>query len=159
MRPFTSSIVGLAVIVIVLATGCVGRGADGASALPRPEGPASANGADLAGTWRGSFGQVMTGDSGWVRGDILTQIKSDGTYTTTWTTLLVAGSSRGGKLEMTGTVVANGSRVMFNDARSGARMTLTRDGDTLYGVTIDPGTRRVYVAVDLHKVQAAPEAP
>src|ERR671937_265213 len=85
MRPFTSSIVGLAVIVIVLATGCVGRGADGASALPRPEGPASANGADLAGTWRGSFGQVMTGDSGWVRGDILTQIKSDGTYTTTWT--------------------------------------------------------------------------
>jgi hypothetical protein len=60
---------------------------------------------------------------------------------------------------MSGNVVADGSRVMFNDARSGARMTLKRDGDTLYGVTIDPGTRRVTVAVELHKVSAAPEAP
>ena len=38
-------------------------------------------------------------------------------------------------------------------------MTLTRDGDTLYGVTIDPATRRVTVAVELHRVTAAPEAP
>ena len=155
----TSSIIGLAVAVIVLASGCAGRGAEIGSALPRPEGPAAANGADLTGTWRGSFGQVMTGDSGWIRGDVVTQINADGTYKTTWTTQLVAGSSRGGKLEMTGTVATNGSRVMFNDSRSNARMTLTRDGDTLYGVTIDPGTKRVYVAVDLHKVQAAPEAP
>ena len=68
----------------------------------------------------------MTGDSGWIRGDVVTQIDGDGTYKTTWTTHLVAGSARGGKLEMTGTVVANGSRVMFNDSRSRARMTLTR---------------------------------
>jgi hypothetical protein len=60
---------------------------------------------------------------------------------------------------MSGTVVANGSRVIFNDARSGPRMTLTRDGDTLYGVTIDPATRRVTVAVELQRVTAAPEAP
>ena len=44
-----------------------------------------------------------------------------------------------------------------NDA--GPRMTLTRDGDTLYGVTIDPATRRVTVAVELQRVTAAPEAP
>jgi hypothetical protein len=48
---------------------------------------------------------------------------------------------------------------MFNNARSGSRMTLKRDGDTLYGVTIDPATRRVTVAVELHRVAATPEAP
>jgi hypothetical protein len=149
----TPSIIGVAVAVLVLAGGCAGRGADVGSALPRPEGSAVASKAELVGTWRGSFGQVMTGDSGWVRGDIVTQINADGTYKTVWTTHLVAGSSRGGTLEMTGTIVSNRSRVMFTDGRSGARMTLTRDGDTLYGVTIDPGTKRVYVAVDLHKVQ------
>jgi len=57
---------------------------------------------------------------------------------------------------MSGTVVANGSSVMFNDARSGSRMTLKRDGDTLYGITIDPATKRVTVAVELHKVSEAP---
>ena len=60
---------------------------------------------------------------------------------------------------MSGTVVANASRVMFNESASGSRMTLRRDGDTLYGVTIDPATKRVSVAVELHKVHAAPEAP
>ena len=48
---------------------------------------------------------------------------------------------------------------MFNDSRSGSRMTLRRDGDTLYGVTIDPATKRVTVAVELHRVHTTPEAP
>lgn len=155
----STSIIRLAVALIVLATGCARQGAEIGSALPRPGGSVSANGADLKGTWRGSFGQVMTGDSGHIHGDIVCQINDDGTYKGTWSTLLVAGSTRGGRLVMSGTVVANGSRVMFNDSTSGSRMTLKRDGDTLYGVTIDPATRRVSVAVELHKVHAAPEAP
>ena len=53
----------------------------------------------------------------------------------------------------------NGSRVMFNDSSSGSRMTLKRAGDTLYGITIDPATKRVTVAVELHKVHTGHEAP
>ena len=154
-----TSIIRLAVTLIVLATGCAGPATEVGSALARPGGSASANGADLEGTWRGSFGQVMTGDSGYIHGDIVCLINGDGTYKTTWTTRLVAGSARGGRLEMSGTVVANGSRVMFNESASGSRMTLKRAGDTLYGVTIDPATKRVSVAVELHKVHTPPEAP
>ena len=157
------SVIAFAFVFIVFVAGCAGPGGGtkpASTALPQSDAPPAALArAGLTGTWRGSFGQVMTGDSGLIHGEIVSRIKDDGTYTTTWTTRLVAGSSRGGRLEMSGNVVADGSRVMFNDARSGARMTLKRDGDTLYGVTIDPGTRRVTVAVELHKVSAAPEAP
>src|SRR3989442_9638919 len=103
-----TSIIRLAVALIVLATGCAGPVAEVGSALARPAGSASANGADLEGIWRGSFGQVMTGDSGYIHGDIVCLINGDGTYKTTWTTRLVARPARGGRLEMSGTVVANG---------------------------------------------------
>ena len=153
-----TSIIRLAVALIVLATGCAGPVAEVGSALARPAGSASANGADLEGTWRGSFGQVITGDSGHIYGDIVCQINADGTYKTIWITRMVAGSARGGRLEMAGTVAANGSRVMLNSS-AGSRMTLKHAGDTLYGVVIDPATKRVTVAVELHKVPAVLEAP
>src|SRR5262249_56109719 len=91
------------------------------SDLAGDDSAASVKESDLKGTWRGSFGQVMTGDSGQVHGDIVTRINDDGTYKTTWTTKLVAGSSRGGRLEMAGTVVADGSYVNFTDAPSRRR--------------------------------------
>jgi hypothetical protein len=47
---------------------------------------------------------------------------------------------------------------MFNEL-SGARMTLSRSGDTLYGVMVDPATKRVTVGVELHKAHTVPEAP
>jgi len=72
---------------------------------------------------------------------------------------MVAGSARGGRLEMAGTVGATALGVMFNESSSGSRMTLKHVGDTLYGVTIDPATKRVSVAVELHKVHTVPEAP
>jgi len=155
----STSIIRLAVAVIVLTAGCAGQGAQIGSALTQPEASASVKGADLEGTWRGSFGQVMTGDSGHIYGDIVCRINADGTYKTIWITRMVAGSARGGRLEMAGTVGANGSRVMFNESSSGSRMTLKHVGDTLYGVTIDPATKRVSVAVELHKVHTVPEAP
>ena len=154
----STSIIRLAVAVIVLTAGCAGPGAQVGSALTQPEASASVRGAGLAGTWRGSFGQVMTGDSGHIYGDIVCQINGDGTYKTTWITRMVAGSARGGRLEMAGTVAANGSRVMLNSS-SGSRMTLKHVGDTLYGIVVDPATKRVSVAVELHKVPAVPEAP
>src|SRR2546422_6646841 len=91
-----TSIIRLAVTLIVLATGCAGPGTEVGSALARPGGSASANGGDLKGTWRGSFGQVMTGDSGHIYGDIVCLINEDGTYKTTWTPRLVAGAGGGG---------------------------------------------------------------
>ena len=154
-----TSIIRVALAVMVLATGCAGQGAEVGSALTNPGSSASANGADLKGTWQGSFGQAGVGDGGHIHGDIVCQINGDGTYNTTWITRLVAGSARGGRLAMSGTVVANGSRVMFNDSSSGSRMTLKRAGDTLYGITIDPATKRVTVAVELHKVHTGHEAP
>ena len=151
--------VGALALALVILAGCARSSTHAASTLAAADASASVKESDLTGTWRGSFGQVMTGDSGQVHGDILTLINGDGTYKTTWTTKLVAGSSRGGRLEMTGSVVTDGSYVMFTDARSGARMTLRHEGDVLYGVTIDPAGRRVTVAIDLHKVSASPEAP
>ena len=154
-----TSIIRVALAVMVLATGCAGQGAEVGSALTHPGSSASANGADLKGAWQGSFWQVGVGDGGHIHGDIVCQINGDGTYNTTWITRLVAGSARGGRLAMSRPVVANGSRVMFNDSSSGSRMTLKRAGDTLYGITIDPATTRVTVAVELHKVHAVHEAP
>jgi len=153
------SIIPLAVVLIVAATGCAGQRTELGSALPLPEGSAAVSRPSLEGTWRGSFGQVMTGDSGEVRGDIVCEINPDGTYKGSWNTQLVAGSRRASRLQMAGTVAANGSSVSFVDAASGSRMTLQRVGDTLYGVTVDPGTKRVNVAVELHKVPSAPQSP
>ncbi len=150
-------IIRLALALIVLASGCAAPTAEVGSVLTQPGGSGTANGADLKGTWRGSFEQVYTGDAGQIHGDIVCQINDDGTYKTTWVTRMVAGSSRGGRLEMSGYVVERGKRVMFNNS-SGSRITLRHVGDTLYGVAIVPAGR-VSVAVELHKVHTVPEAP
>jgi hypothetical protein len=76
----------------------------------------------LEGTWRGYFRQVGAGDTGYVHGDIDLQIAADGTYAGTWTTRQVAGSTRAGST-----------------------------GDTLFGLTIDPGTGRT-LSVQLDRV-------
>ena len=56
-------------------------------------------------------------------------------------------------------MVARGATVLFDDARTASRMTLRRDGDTLSGVTTDPATKGVSVAVELHEGPTAPRAP
>jgi hypothetical protein len=56
-------IIRLALALIVLASGCTAPTAEVGSVLTQPGGSGSANGADLKGTWRGSFEQVYTGDS------------------------------------------------------------------------------------------------
>jgi len=113
----------------------------------------TASAVELPGNWRGTFSQTaQVGDSGYIHGDIEVQIASDGTYKMTWMTQLTAGSSRGGKMEMSGTVAADGARVTFLDP-SRTHTTLKRDGDTMYGVMVDPAGKRVQLALDLHKVR------
>lgn len=151
----STRIVPLAFAVLSLfAAGCAGPLADHGRTSTEPGALPLASAVDLAGTWRGSFSEV-TASTGLVHGDIVYQISSDGTYKTTWVTQMVAGSSRGGRREMSGTVIANGSRVTFRES-SGSQMVLKRQGNTLYGVTLDPSGKRATVAVELGRV---PEAP
>ena len=116
------------IALIVAALGCAGqRGGPGSSPAP------------LAGAWVGTFWQVNAGDTGYIHGDLAYVFKEDGSYTGTWTTRIVAGSSRGGSVQVAGRFVVDGDRVILTDWR---RLTLRRAGDTLYGVTVDPGSGR-----------------
>ena len=153
MRRFMS-IGQIVAVVVLLATGCAEQSSQAGSTAGQDGAVASANEGKLAGRWSGVFEQVQTGDSGRIHGDIDLQVKDDGTYQMTWTTGLVAGSTRGGRTVMSGTVVEKAGLVEFNEGQAGTRTTLSRRGDTIYGVRIDPGTKRVSVSVELHRVGA-----
>jgi hypothetical protein len=142
------------VALLVLAAGCAGPLTENGSASTQPGAWPSASAVDLAGTWRGAFGEVGAG-SGHIHGDIVCQINGDGTYKGTWVNYVVAGSSRGGRREMSGRVVADGGNVTFNDS-SGSQMILKRNGNTLYGVTLDPSGKRATLSIELRRT---PEAP
>ena len=114
--------------LIAIALGCAGQGGRMASST-----------AELAGTWLGTFWQVNAGDSGYIHGDLVFDFKEDGSYTGTWTTRVVAGSSRGGRLQLGGRFAVDGDCVVLTNER---RLTLQRAGDTLYGITVDPGSGR-----------------
>lgn len=131
-------VVGIA--LIALATGCAGP------ALTRPTDSASSAG--LVGTWRGYYRQVNAGNTGHVHGDIDLRINEDGTYVGTWSNQQVAGSTRAGNTNMAGKVVVNGNQVILQDWR---HLMLKRAGDTLFGLTINPGTA-LTVSVYLEKV-------
>jgi hypothetical protein len=85
----------------------------------------------LPGVWHGSFlhpGADYTSPS---RADLTLQVNPDSTYTFKW----------GARAETTGTIAAQGNRVILNDS-SGAQITLMRSGDALYGVMKDTSTGR-----------------
>src|SRR5262249_37503100 len=67
-RPMRTFMLAMAMIVFV--TGCGGTMGGGGSASSQPDGAASGKGEALAGTWRGVFEQVQTGDSGRIHGGI-----------------------------------------------------------------------------------------
>ena len=93
--------VGVVLGVLGMVTGGCGGMGDHKAALaptlaPIPETVA------LKGTWRGVFTQVGAGDTGQVQGNIVVSMGDDGTYSGTWTTQVVAGSSRGSRIETAG---------------------------------------------------------
>ena len=93
-----------------------------------------AGSAGLPGMWHGSFvhpGADYTSPS---RADLTLQVRDDSTYTFKW----------GPRAESTGTIAAQGNRVVLNDS-SGMQVTLSRSGDTLYGVMKDTATGRAAV--------------
>ena len=137
-------------VVVALLSGCAGVGAVDPA---QSQLSASAGAIELPGAWRGTFSQTAhVGDSGYIHGNIEIQIAADGTYKGVWITLLTAGSSRGGRMELSGTVAASATRVTLWDS-AGFHTTLMRQRDTLYGVMVDPAGKRVHVALDLQKVR------
>jgi len=134
---------------LTFAGGCATAGNQHGTALAPILAP-SPETAILKGIWRGTFAQVGVGDTGQVQGDIECTVDGNGTYTATWTTRLVAGSSRGSRMETAGTAVDTGSGVAFAESQ-GARFTLKHAGNTLYGIRRDPASGKT-IAVQLERV-------
>jgi hypothetical protein len=102
-----------------------------------------ADSAGLPGMWHGAFvhpGADYTSPS---RADLMLQVRDDSTYTLKW----------GTRAETTGTIAAQGNRVILNDS-SGSQITLMHSGDTLYGVMKDAATGRA-AAMNLAKEESA----
>jgi hypothetical protein len=136
---------------LILADGCA-TPADRPGAALAPSLAVTPETARLKGVWRGSFAQVGVGDTGQVQGDIDCKVAEDGTYTATWTTRVVAGSSRGSRMETSGTAVDTGGGVAFVE-KAGGSFTLKHSGNTLYGIRRDPVSGRT-IAVQLERVSA-----
>ena len=100
----------------------------------------------LPGTWQGSFlhpGADYTSPS---RADLTLRVNDDSTYTFKW----------GARAETTGTIAAQGNRVVLNDS-SGSQITLMRSGSTLYGVMKDAATGRAATMNLAKEESAAPQ--
>lgn len=93
-----------------------------------------AGSAGLPGMWHGSFAHPGADYTSPSRADLTLQVRNDSTYTFMW----------GPRAESTGTIAAQGNRVVLNDS-SGMQVTLSRSGDTLYGVMKDTATGRAAV--------------
>jgi hypothetical protein len=121
-------------VLLVLMGGCAGP-TGSSPAATRWATPAAYDQHALAGTWRGSFGQVgasiYTDD-----GACLVQIGDDGRFTAQCTPQ--PGSNNLAKAStLSGTVVQRGDRVTLKSAQ-GPSLTLVHSGDQLYGVAEDP---------------------
>ncbi len=110
--------------------------AQSAVIVPAAHSPAVPDG--LSGTWHGTF-QEVAGSYRDVQGRITVRINDDGTFTATSPT----------RPEVSGTVGVRGNRVIFQSSK-GARTTLMRSGNTLYGVTEDLATE-AHVSIRLDK--------
>jgi hypothetical protein len=99
----------------------------GACAGPMTQGESGG----LSGMWHGSFvhpGADYTSPS---NPTLTLRVNDDSTYTLKW----------GARAETTGTIAAQGNRVVLNDS-SGTQITLMHSGDTLYAVMKDTATGR-----------------
>ena len=101
------------VALTMFATACAGPTTQAGSAV-------------LPGMWYGSFTHPGADYTSSSRSDMTLQVCDDSTYT----------FKVGARAETTGTIVAQGSRVILHDS-SGSQITLMHSGDTLYGTMKD----------------------
>ena len=120
------------VVMVWLVAGCAGLGEFSAATSPAALSAVS----ELQGTWTGTSGWVC--DSFYIGESIFTlHIREDGTFTA-----LVTPNGGANNLAkrstLSGTVVANGSRVTLQNTEGPwTWLTLVRSGNTLYGVAVD----------------------
>ncbi len=122
--------------LIVLAAGCATQRSGAIARLTESDASRSTVPHELVGTWSGLFrpaGGIDGGGGNGMEGAITLEIKDDATYR-----LISIGRGRGdvaGKASNdSGVVVANGRSITLKSS-SGQWIPLTRNGDTLYGVT------------------------
>jgi len=127
--------VGLVTVVLVaLIAGCARPSArPSMPPLPAPAG-------DLAGTWNGMF-WALGGFYYPIEGTLLLQITEDGSFTVAMTPTPAANNIAKAS-SWSGTIGRRGPYVLFrlSKGRWPAWSSLTRSGDTLYGVANDPAT-------------------
>jgi hypothetical protein len=135
MLPRTFAVLVPCAGLAALVAGCVGPSASISSGASGPVATALAPDSELAGTWRGSFGQVSAFQY-LDEGECILQIKEDGTFTATCRPS--KGTNNLAKTSTwSGTVVISRNRVTLRSSQE-AWLTLIRSGNTLYGVAEDP---------------------
>ena len=133
MRP--SRTLFASIVLVALVTGCAGPGMR-SSTFPRDQVPAAFTDNQLAGTWQGSFSQLVASlyqDEA----DCVLRISPEGTFTATITRAKLGTNNLAKAQAFSGTVVSRGNRVTLVTAQ-GPRLTLMRRGDSLYTVAEDP---------------------
>jgi hypothetical protein len=128
-----------AAAMLMFGAGSAGQSAWADSALTAPATHSYGVPSGLSGTWHGTF-QEIAAPNREVQGRITIRINDDGTFTATSPT----------RPQVSGTVAAQGNRVIFQSLK-GARMTLMRSGNTLYGLSEDQATEAL-VTLRLEKV-------
>jgi hypothetical protein len=136
MAQRTFVIVLAAASLLMLAAGSARQSAWADSAAPAAY--SSAAPSELTGTWHGTF-QELAASYRDIQGRITIRINDDGTFT----------ASSPNRPQVSGTVDVRGNRVIFESSK-GARTTLMRSGNTLYGVTEDLATE-AHVTIRLEK--------
>ena len=133
MKPSRTLFTSIALVALV--SGCAGPGMR-SSAFPKDQVPAAFIETQLAGTWRGSFSQLVASlyeDEG----DCVLRINPEGTFTATITRAKLGTNNLAKAEAFSGTVVSRGNRVTLVTAQ-GPRLTLMHRGDSLYTVAEDP---------------------
>jgi hypothetical protein len=127
--------VGLVTVVLVALIGGCARPNMGPSMTP----PTAAAG-DLAGTWNGMF-WALGGFYYPIEGTLRLQITEDGRFTVAMTPTAAANNIAKAS-SWSGTIGRRGPYVLFQLSKGQwpAWSSLTRSGDTLYGVANDPAT-------------------
>src|SRR5262245_7995763 len=112
----------LLIVLLNVAVGCAGPTSEsGITTSASPQSPSAAAG--VSGTWRGYFahpGADYTSAPGST--ELTLQVREDSTYSFKW----------GSRPERTGTIAANGNRIILNDS-SGSQITLVYSDGMLYG--------------------------
>jgi hypothetical protein len=124
------------IALISLAPGCATHTTDAAARLAGSDASHRTVPNELVGTWSGSFwpaGGADGGGGGGVAGDVTLEIKDDATYRLS-STRRGRGDAAGKTTSDSGVVVVNRGTVTLKSS-SGQWITLSRQGDALYGMT------------------------